>query len=172
MYIPGDNVGKKEQADRVPYGLWVEQGYLQTTPGDVIDLDFIYEDILQMNEEYNVIDAGYDPWKAVELATKLDAEGMEVVQMRQGHATLGAPSTEFEKKVMAKQFRHGGHPVLRWMAGNTVTISDNNENIRPDKKKSTKRIDGIVASIMALGRAMTNDKYKSIYENRGFIEDI
>jgi phage terminase large subunit-like protein len=172
MYIPGDNVGKKERADRVPYGLWVEQGYLQTTPGDVIDLDFIYEDILQMNEEYNVIDAGYDPWKAVELATKLDAEGMEVVQMRQGHATLGAPSTEFEKKVMAKQFRHGGHPVLRWMAGNTVTISDNNENIRPDKKKSTKRIDGIVASIMALGRAMTNDKYKSIYENRGFIEDI
>ena len=155
IYLPEDRLALREREDRVPYPFWQKQSYLLTTPGDVIDLEFIKRDILQMAADYQVIDVGFDPWKAIEIATYLEGEGFDMVQMRQGHATLGAPTLELEKLVLQTKLRHAGHPVLRWMASNTAVIRDSNDNIRPDKKASRKRIDGIVATIMALGRALT-----------------
>jgi len=156
LYLPEDRLDFREKVDKRPYKLWEKQGYLLTTPGDVIDLNFIKRDILDLADTYNVIDAGFDPWKAIEMATSLGAEGVEMVQMRQGHATLGAPSLYLEKLVLGKQLRHAGHPVLRWMAGNTAVIRDVNDNIRPDKSATRARIDGIVALVMALGRAIVH----------------
>lgn len=171
IYLPEARLQFREREDRVPYPLWRKQGHLLTTPGDVIDLDFIRRDILALADRHQVIDAGFDPWKAIELATSLESEGLDMIQMRQGHATLGAPTTALEKLVLARALRHGGHPVLRWMANNTAVIRDSNDNIRPDKKASRKRIDAIVATIMALGRALTKTDNPSVYTRRGFIED-
>ena len=153
LYLPEDCLDLRQREDRRPYKYWKKQGYLLTTPGDSIDLQFIKRDILTLSEEYQVIDAGFDPWKATEIASALIDEGFDMVQMRQGHATLGSPTLTFENYVLKKMFRHAGHPVLRWMAGNATVIFDSNGNIRPDKTNAKKRIDGIVATIMALGRA-------------------
>jgi phage terminase large subunit-like protein len=154
LYLPEERLELRERDDRVPYRLWKKQGHLITTPGDVIDLAFIRRDILDLADRFNVIDCGFDPWKAIEMATSLEAEGLEMVQMRQGHATLGAPTQALEKLVLEQSLRHGGHPVLSWMAANTTVIEDPNNNIRPNKKGKKSRIDGIVALVMAIGRAM------------------
>jgi len=171
LYLPAARLDQREREDRVPYRTWVKQGHIITTPGDVIDMEFIKRDILDLASKYKVIDAGFDPFRAVEVATYLLGKGIDMVQMRQGHATLGAPTLAFEKLVLERKLRHAGHPVLRWMAGNTAVIRDTNDNIRPDKKASRKRIDGIVAAIMALGRALVKADTTSVYNTRGFIED-
>lgn len=168
FYLPKDNLRKREMRDKVPYSKWVDEGLITLTPGDIVDLDFIFTDALKLKKEFNVQEVGFDPWKAIEIATRMEREGFEMVQMRQGHGTMGPPTRELETKILAGQIRHGGHPILRWMAANTVVIKDSNENIRPDKEKSYQRIDGIVATIMALGRALYGDGNKgpSVYENR------
>jgi phage terminase large subunit-like protein len=178
FFLPEDNLKRAARRDRVPYLEWKKTGLLLTTPGDIIDLEFIREFIIKLGEEFSIVEIGFDPWKAVEIATKLQTEGFEMVQMRQGHATLGPPTSDLEKKVLKKELRHGGHPILRWMAGNTTVIRDSNDNIRPDKggegdgktKKQRNRIDGIVALIMALGRGLFGKPIKkSKYEDRGLI---
>lgn len=167
FYLPGDNLDIRERRDKVPYALWVKKGYITLTPGDVVDLEFVKRDMLRRKEQHNIKQVGFDPWKAVEISTALQSEGLEMMQMRQGHQTLGAPTTWLEVATIKKQLRHAGHPVLRWMAGNTVTIKDSNDNIRPDKAKSVKRIDGIVATIMAAGLANKATTTKSPYDKRG-----
>lgn len=168
FYLPSANLDSRERRDKVPYGMWARQGLITLTPGDVIDLEFVKTHMLQRKEKFNIKECGFDPWKAVEISTWLQQQGMEMVQMRQGHATLGAPSTFLETIVLKKQLRHGGHPILRWMAASTAVIRDSNDNIRPDKAESSQRIDGIVALIMGLGlatRAMPTAR--SPYETRG-----
>ena len=171
LYLPMDRLDLREREDRVPYKLWAKQGHLLTTPGDVIDMEFIKRDVLAMASEYAVLDVGFDPYRAVEISSYLLGEGLDMVEMRQGHATLGAPTLALERLVLECALRHGGHPVLRWMAANTKVIRDSNDNIRPDKKASRKRIDGIVGLVMALGRALVKIDNESVYSKRGFITD-
>lgn len=178
FFLPEDNLRRAAKRDRVPYLDWRKQGLLLTTPGDVIDLEFIREFVIKLGAEFQIVEIGFDPWKAVEIATKLEGEGFVMVQMRQGHATLGPPTSDLEKKVLKKEIRHGGHPILRWMATNTAVIRDSNDNIRPDKggegegktKKQRNRIDGIVALVMALGRGLFGKPAKkSKYETGGLL---
>ena len=171
LYLPMDRLDLREREDRVPYKLWAKQGHLLTTPGDVIDMEFIKRDVLAIASEYAVLDVGFDPYRAVEISSYLLGEGLDMVEMRQGHATLGAPTLALERLVLECALRHGGHPVLRWMAANTKVIRDSNDNIRPDKKASRKRIDGIVGLVMALGRALVKIDNESVYSKRGFITD-
>lgn len=177
FYLPEENLLEREKADKVPYRQWVDAGYIKLTPGNLIDLAFIKEDMLRFKKEFNIKEVGFDPWKAVEIATQLEQEGLKMIQMRQGHATLGPPSADLEHKVLKKMIRHGDNPVLRWMASNTSVIRDENDNIRPDKgggedgkgrAKKRNRIDGIVATVMALGLAIqSKGTGRSIYETRG-----
>jgi phage terminase large subunit-like protein len=168
FYLPQDNLEHRERRDKVPYRDWVRQGLITLTPGDVIDLEFVKRDTLARKALYNIKEVGYDPWKAVEIATYLEQQGMNMTQMRQGHATLGAPSTFLETAVLKRTLRHGGHPILRWMAANTAVIRDSNDNIRPDKAESSQRIDGIVATIMGIGLGIAAVGSKgSPYERRG-----
>lgn len=169
FYLPKDNLEKRERADKVPYSKWVREGFITLTPGEIIDLSFVKRDMLRLKEEFNIVEVGFDPWKAVEIATSLQGEGMKMVQMRQGHGTLGAPTTDLELKHLRGELRHGGNPVLRWMARNSAVIKDSNDNIRPDKKHSGQRIDGIVATIMALGRALVSPVKVSKYETEGLM---
>ncbi len=111
----------------------------------------------------------YDPWNATSLVTDLGGDGFECVPFRQGFASMAAPTKELLTLVLTKKLRHGGNPVLRWMADNLVVRSDPAGNSKPDKEKSRERIDGMVALIMGLDRAIRNDRSPSVYEERGLL---
>jgi phage terminase large subunit-like protein len=119
------------------------------------------------------MEVGFDPWNALHLAEEMHADGFEMVEVRQGYRTLSEPTKELLSAVVSHKISHGGHPVLRWMADCLSIRQDENDNIRPvkpDRKKSSKRIDGIVAAIIAMSRLIVKtDKGPSVYETRGLL---
>ena len=111
-----------------------------------------------------------DRWNATQLSIQLQGDGFEVVLFGQGFRDMSAPTKEWEKLVVSGRLRHGNHPVLRWMASNVAVETDAAGNLKPSKKKRTERIDGIVAGVMALGRAMVRpERKRSVYSTRGVI---
>lgn len=115
--------------------------------------------------------AGFDPWNATEFANDMHNRfGIQMIEVRQGYQSMSEPTKEMSRLIKAKKFRHGANPVLRWMADNMVIRTDPAGNIKPDKEKSKKKIDGIVALIMALALAIRNaGTGRSIYEERGVL---
>lgn len=182
FYMPEDAVFGRSRSDHVPYDAWVRDGWIQATPGAVVDYDYIRADITgvlpggdvrpgSIVETYDVREVGVDPYNATQFSIALMADGLNVVNVRQGAMTLSAPAKGLERLVMARQFRHGDNPVLRWMAGNVAIESDAGGNIKPTKAKSTGRIDGIAAIVTGLSRMMlASGDGKSYYEdNRLFV---
>lgn len=170
FWIPDETAHERERQDRVPYADWIERGLIVTTPGGATDYSFVETAVIDAVANYKLIDVGYDGWNASQTANVLQAKGVTCWEFRQGYASLTEPSKELERLIVAKLLRHGGHPVLRWNAQCVAVKEDENGNIRPvkPKKKSGKRIDGIVASIMALGRAIVAAKERqSCYDTRG-----
>ena len=156
FYMPADVIQEKTVEDRVPYELWREQGWITATPGNIIDHDFIEQDIKDSCDLYDVIKIGYDPWKASQVVTRLKNEGLELVVVRQGYATMSPFAKNFETLLRGKKINHGINPVLSWNMSCTTLQQDAAENIKPVKpeRKTGKRIDGIIATIMALGISM------------------
>ena len=142
--------------DRVSYGLWAEQGHLILTDGDVIDYRFIRKQVLEDSKRYEIIQLGYDPWNAEQLCNQQlgQEDGLNVIEVRQTIGVLGQATAEFERLLQAGKLRHGGNPILNWMAGNCVVRNDANDNIMPCKRTSAGRIDGVMATIIALSLAM------------------
>ena len=103
---------------------------------------------------FQVKEIAYDPWNATHIALRLQDEGATMVEFRQGFRSMAAPTRELEKLIVSKKLAHGGNPVTRWMAANVAVAQDPAGNLKPAKDKSTERIDGIVATIMAIGRAI------------------
>ena len=170
FWIPGDNAVKRERRDRVPYETWTRQGLIEMTAGNVIDYDVIRRRVNELDEMYRILEIAIDPWNATQLTTQLQGDGFEVVTFGQGYKDMTAPTKEWEKLVVSRKLHHGGNPVLRWMAGNVAVEMDAAGNVKPSKKKSTERIDGIVAGIMALGRAMLQpEDTGSVYDKRGLL---
>ena len=164
-WIPEATAAAAELRDRTPYTAWTRDGWLEQTGGNVADYDHIQKRILQITTDYNPTSIGYDPWSATQMALNLQGEGLEMVEMRQGYGTLSGPCKELERLVVGGMLQHGGHPVLRNHASNVMVREDPNGNLAPDKKKSTGRIDGIVASVMAIGRAIVSEgPQTSVYE--------
>ena len=167
FWIPQDSMVERERRDRVPYSTWVRQGLVEATPGNVIDYAYIRARINELAQRYEIGEIAYDPWNATQLSLQLQDDGIVMVEMRQGFASMTAPSKELLCLVLARQIAHGGNPVLRWMADNVTAKSDPAGNVKPDKGKSTNKIDGIVASIMALARATANASQQgSVYDER------
>jgi phage terminase large subunit-like protein len=155
FYVPEDTIMKRSKQDKVRYDIWAKEGFITATPGNVIDEEFIEKDIVEASKIFSLKEVGFDPWGATSLATRLvNTHGIQMVEMRQGAKTLSEPAKQLLVDVMGNKINHGGHPVLRWCADNLVMVKDANENVRPDKEKATDRIDGMVALIMAKGRAM------------------
>lgn len=154
LYLPEENMRQRMASDRVDYAQWVKKGFIKTTPGDVIDLAFIKHDYCELASRFKILETGFDPWKAFEIANDLTTQGAKMVEMRQGHKTLGYATKKFEELLIKGELLNDGNPALRWMAQNTSVRRDPNENIIPDKQKARMRIDGIVASIMGLDRAL------------------
>lgn len=154
FWAPRENARLRERRDRVPYEQWARQGFLKLTEGDVIDYDVIRADILELSKIHNVREIACDRWNATQLITQLTGDGLNVIAYGQGFRDMTAPTKELLKLVVEGKLWHGGHPVLRWMASNLATETDAAGNLKPSKKKSTERIDGLVALIMSIGRAM------------------
>ena len=168
-YIPEESMIERERSERIPYSSWVDSGWITPTPGDVIDYTFIEKDILDFSQEFNVQELAYDPWSATQTAIRVrDDIGIPVVPMRQGFMSLSEPTKEFERLVVSKQLAHGNNECLTYQANNVAVRHDPAGNIKPDKARNQKhKIDGIVASIMALGRATLAESKDSIYETEG-----
>lgn len=156
FWVPEDGMRDRSQRDRVPYSSWVEQGLMSATPGNVIDYDVIRRDLNALADRYLLREIVYDPWNATQLVTQLQGDGFECFPLRQGFASLTAPSKELEARVLSRRLRHGGHPVLRWMAANVAVEWDAAGNLKPSKKASAEKIDGIVALVTGLDRVLRN----------------
>lgn len=171
FWIPEEKMLEKIRKENINYDKWVAEGYVAVTPGNVIDYDFVKADILRIVADYDLRTSAYDRWNSSQTIIDLQNEGMECNPFGQGYGSMSAPTKEFEKLVLTGKLEHFGNPVLRWMLASTLVKTDPAGNIKPDKEKSTQKIDGIVASIMALGEWMTaqaNDE-SNPYENRGLL---
>ena len=169
FWVPEDKIQERFETDKVPYPEWKQRGYLKTTPGNVIDYDFIEKEILNLRDLYDIQEIGFDPWNAMQTAINLDDEGLVMAETRQGYKTMSPAMKEIEALVMGKKLLHGGHPILRWNVGNVRVKIDENENIRPVKGKGIERIDGLVAMINAMARAILHEDTTSVYETRGVL---
>ena len=169
-FVPQDHVDTRTRRDRVPYADWVKQGVITATPGNVTDYDYVKEIVFRDASTFQVKGLAIDAWNATQLSNQLQSEGLPVTLYRQGMASMGAPTKELERLVMSHGFDHGNNPVLQWMAANAAVEQDAAGNIKPAKNKSTEKIDGIVALIMAIGLSMAEkSKPPSIYETRGIL---
>lgn len=170
FWLPEENMRKRVERDRVPYDIWKSKGFITTTPGNVIDYDFIRKQIREIGETYEIIEMGYDPYNATQLVLQLQDDGFLVVPVRQGFLSMTAPTKELEKIVVGQELNHLNNPVLRWMANNVMTKTDPAGNLKPDKEKSIEKIDGVVALINGIDRMMRKPgQRKSVYEDRGVL---
>jgi phage terminase large subunit-like protein len=168
FWVPADTMADRVRRDRVPYDQWHRDGYLRTTDGNVCDYDRIREDIRDLAERFDIREIAYDRWGATQLVTQLQADGANCVPLGQGFGSMSSPTKELDKLIASASVRHGGHPVLRWMAGNVAIEQDAAGNVKPSKKKSTEKIDGIVALIMAVDRATRNTDRRSAWEDDAY----
>ena len=145
-FVPEENLRKRAERDRVPYDLWTRQGFIEATPGNVVDYGAIEQRILADAALFQVKEIAYDPWNATHIALRLQDEGATMVEFRQGFRSMAAPTRELEKLIVSRKLAHGGNPVTRWMAANVAVAQDPAGNLKPAKDKSTERIDGIVAA--------------------------
>lgn len=171
FWIPEDNLELRVRRDHVPYDLWQRQGFLQTTEGNVVHYGFIEKFIEKLGERFNIREIAFDRWGAVQMVQNLEGMGFTVVPFGQGFKDMSPPTKELMKLTLEEKIAHGGQPVLRWNMENIFIRTDPAGNIKPDKEKSTEKIDGAVATIMALDRAIRcgNDNTESVYDSRGIL---
>lgn len=170
FWLPEDTLELRCRRDHVLYDVWQKQGFIQTTEGNVIHYGFIEKFIERLGETYHIREIAYDRWNATQMVQNLEDMGFTMVPFGQGFKDMSPPSKELFKLLMEGNIIHGGNPVLKWMAGNVVMRQDPAGNIKPDKEKSVEKIDGIVASIMALDRCIRNRTGSgSVYDERGVI---
>ncbi|KOA21154.1 phage terminase [Clostridium homopropionicum DSM 5847] len=167
FWIPEENLKLRVRRDHVPYDVWAKQGFLKTTEGNVIHYGFIESFIEDLGKKYNIKQIAFDRWGAVQMVQNLEGLGFTVVPFGQGYKDMSPPTKELMKITLEKKIAHGGHPVLSWMMDNVYVRTDPAGNIKPDKEKSTEKIDGVVALIMALDRAIRKEIKENIYEKRG-----
>jgi hypothetical protein len=115
-FVPEENLRRRAERDRVPYDLWTRQGFIEATPGNVVDYGAIEQRILADAALFQVKEIAYDPWNATHIALRLQDEGATMVEFRQGFRSMAAPTRELEKLIVSQKLAHGGNPVTRWMA--------------------------------------------------------
>jgi len=171
FWIPEDNMELRVRRDHVPYDVWERQNHLNTTEGNVVHYGYIEKFIERLGERFNIREIAFDRWGAVQMVQNLEGMGFTVVPFGQGFKDMSPPTKELMKLVLEEKIAHGGQPVLRWMMDNIFIRTDPAGNIKPDKEKSTEKIDGAVATIMALDRAIRcgNDTTASVYNDRGIL---
>lgn len=171
FWIPEESLELRVKRDHVPYDFWERQGYIQTTEGNVIHYGFIEKFIERLGERFNIREIAFDRWGATQCVQNLEGMGFTVVPMGQGFASMSPPTKELMTLTLQRRIAHGENPVLRWNMDNICIRTDPAGNIKADKSKSTEKIDGAIAMIMALDRAIRcgNDTSESVYDTRGLL---
>lgn len=172
FWIPEETVKKRSKKDKVAYEEWVRLGLLEVTKDKpTTDYAYIRKRFNELRQQFNIKEVVMDRWNADQFANNLLDDNFEVMYWGMGMATMTAPTKRLNSLILSKELEHDGNEVLRWMAKNVAIEQDAEGNIKPSKKKSKEKIDGVVAIIMALGRWMALSDFKSVYEERG-IRDL
>jgi hypothetical protein len=150
---PFDAFPTSTRDDRVPCDAWVQGGFIEATDGKVLDYDVIQSRIGEFSKHFQIREMAYDRWGATQLSTQLQSDSFAIVPFGQAYASMSPAAKQFERLVRGRQIARGDNPVLSWMASNVAIRPDPAGNIKPDKAKSRDRIGGIVALVMAVGRA-------------------
>ncbi len=168
FFVPEHAIARRSVKASVPYDVWSREGHLIATPGEVIDHDLIFDAIDADAQRFDLQEICFDRWGAARVYTQMEDRGLTVMQMGQGYASMSGPSKELERLVRQERIHYGEQPVMRWMGHNAVATEDPAGNIKPDKGKAKEKIDGVVALVMALDRAMRRKgRTRSVYEDRG-----
>lgn len=157
FWMPEESLTERKKKDRYGYDIMKDRGLLEVTPGETIHYDSIYEKIIdELAPLYKLRsgEIGYDPWNALQLSNQLSDDGFKMIEIPQTMNHLTEASKVFEAMVLSRRIRHNGHPVLRWCIENVGYKEDNAGNIRPVKVSAMKRIDGVIASVLALSRLL------------------
>lgn len=167
-WCPEETAELRQRKDRQPYDMWSKQGLLTLTPGGSIDYRYIRKEINDLAKLYSIQRVGFDPWNATQISQQLaEEDGIDMVEFRQGTISMNAPMKQVMGLVIDRKIVHGGHKILRWNMNNLAANSDPSGNVRPDKAKSFEKIDGAVATIMAIGMATAGGGDKpSHYEDK------
>lgn len=152
FWMPADTLEERADRDRMPYRRWVDEGWIEVTPGNVIDHAEIKAAVLADTKRFDLQDIAFDPWNATQLASELMSEGVNMVEFIQGLRSYTAPTKELQALVAGSRLDHGNNPVLTVMASNLKVQRDKNFNEMPHKQHSIGRIDGMTSLIMAIGR--------------------
>ncbi len=171
FWLPEETLDLRVRRDHVPYDVWKKQGFIKTTEGNVVHYGFIEKFIEELGTRFNIREIAFDRWGATQMVQNLEDMGFTVVPFGQGFKDMSPPSKELFKLVLEGNMAQNGNPVLYWMLDNIYVRTDPAGNIKPDKEKSTEKIDGAVALIMALDRAIRcgNDIGSSVYDERGLL---
>jgi phage terminase large subunit-like protein len=163
-YLPESEIA---ESDNSQYSGWVKQGLITPTPGNIIDFGYIEDDLREISKECQVVEVAYDPFQATQFATRMLAEGFPMVEMRAVVKTFSEPMKHLDGLIVDGKFHYNGDPILTWMFSNVVAHYDNKDNVYPKKERPENKIDGAIALIMALGRAMIGgDEDDSVYNGR------
>jgi phage terminase large subunit-like protein len=172
FWLPADDLERKGQKDGVPYLVWRERGFLDTTDGKAINKLAILAKLSELSSKYEIESIAYDRWRIEDLKVLIDQEGYtlpEMVPFGQGYKDMAPALQALEADLIDNNMSHDGNPVLTWNAANAVAVEDHAGNKKLAKDKSTGRIDGMVSAVMARGLSMTGEDRSHAYEDRGFI---
>lgn len=166
FYIPETKI---EDEENQHYAAWADDGWIEVTPGNVIDFDIIEEDLEEMIEQFNPVDVAYDPFQATQFATQQIKKGVNMVEYGATVRNFSEPMKNLDALIMKRLIIHNGNPCMAWMMSNVVAKLDRKENVFPNKNKPEQKIDGPVALIMAVGRCMVEAEVvqESVYNTRG-----
>lgn len=168
-WIPEDNMHKRSNKDHVPYDKWYAEGNIYATEGNVVDYRYIEKTIKDIASKYVIKEIAYDRYNATQIILNLQDEGLTMVPFGQGFKDMSPPTKVILSEVLHHNIIHNNHPVLRWNFENVYVKTDAAGNLKPDKEKSTEKIDGAVAAIMAYDRATKHTESGSVYDDRGLL---
>jgi len=171
FWLPDETLELRVRRDHVMYDVWEKQDFIQTTEGNVVHYGFIQKAINDLGERFNIREIAYDRWNATMMVQALEDDGFTMIPFGQGFRDMSPPTKELMRLVLEHRIAHGGHPVLRWNMDNAYVKTDPAGNQKIDKSKSTEKVDGAVAMVMALDRAMKNQSNNgSVYDDdRGLL---
>lgn len=169
FWLPEDTIPLRVRRDHVMYDQWEKLGYILTTEGNVVHYGFIEQFVVRLGERFNIREIAYDRWNATMMVQSLEDDGFTMVPFGQGFKDMSPPTKELMRLVLERRLNHGAHPVLRWNMDNAYVRTDPAGNLKIDKEKSTEKVDGAVALVMALDRAMKHQGGGSVYDGRGLL---
>ncbi|PIE71625.1 MAG: terminase [Deltaproteobacteria bacterium] len=168
-WVPADSIRDRSRRDKVPYSTWRDNGFIEATPGSVIDYGYILNRVDEMARRYDLKAVIFDRWGATKIIQDIESQGLDVVAFGQGFKDMSPPTKELMKLILEQKIMFPDNPVLRWCASNIVVEQDPAGNVKMSKKRSIEKIDLLIALVMGLDGAIRNKIQESVYEERGLL---